>query len=70
MFAGSEGGWTVLAHVTNEGEGAAFNVRWGVSFFGTRFAYHLDDDDPGSGNRLILWHGRGCEGAGCAVTQS
>jgi hypothetical protein len=52
MFAGSEGGWTVLGHVTNEGEGAAFNVRWGVSFFGIRFAYRLDDDDPGSGNRL------------------
>jgi len=57
-FAGQAGGWKVLAHATNEGEGAAFNVRWGVSFYGIRFAFRLDDADPYSGNRQRVLHPR------------
>jgi hypothetical protein len=46
-----DGNWKVDGYIANEGEGAAFNVRWGVSYSGVRYAYRLNDGDPLSGNR-------------------
>jgi hypothetical protein len=43
--------WVALARVANEAENTAFNVRFGVSYFGVRFAYRLHEADPLSGNR-------------------
>lgn len=45
------GNWKVDGYIVNEGEGAAFNVRWGVSYSGVRYAYRLNEGDPLSGNR-------------------
>ena len=50
MFAG-EGIWNVKVRVTNEGPTPAFNVRYGVSYFGARFAFRLFEEDPLGGNR-------------------
>ena len=58
LFSQEDGGWSVLAHATNEGEGAAYNVRWGVSFHGIRFAYRRDEEDPRGGNRFRVIHPR------------
>lgn len=44
--------WFVLSYLTNEGQGAAYNVRFGVEIAGARWAYRLEDNDPDSGNRL------------------
>ena len=55
---GRDGGWSVRAHATNEGQGAAYNVRWGVSFYDVRFAFRLDETDPYSGNRQRVIHPR------------
>jgi hypothetical protein len=43
--------WVALARVAHETGGAAFNVRFGVSYYGVRFAYRLHEGDPLSGNR-------------------
>lgn len=45
------GGWKVEAHLTNEGQGPAFNVRLGVSLYGVRYPFRLQEFDPLSGNR-------------------
>lgn len=58
-FDALAGGWTVEAHATNEGAGPAFNVRWGVSYFGVRYAFRMEDDDPFPGNRQRVVHPRG-----------
>lgn len=50
-FDQSKSDWRVEAHMTNEGQGAAFNVRFGVAYFGVRFAFRLNDGDPPTGNR-------------------
>jgi hypothetical protein len=50
--------WKVQAHATNEGEGAAFNVRWGVAYYGVRHAFRLHDKDPYPGNRQRVIHPR------------
>ena len=41
----------VDAFIRNEGERAAFNIRFGVELRGIRYAYRLRDDDPVRGNR-------------------
>lgn len=43
--------WRALVRVANESEATAFNVRFGVSYFGVRFAYRLHEKDRLSGNR-------------------
>jgi len=50
-FARSGPAWEAHAHITNEGGGNAFNVRFGVQLRGVRFAFRLDNDDPPNGNR-------------------
>lgn len=50
-FSPDGSGWRVLSRITNEGAGPAFNVRFGVSYFGVRFAYRLSGEDPTSGSR-------------------
>jgi hypothetical protein len=42
--------FVVGAFVTNEGDGPAFNVRFGVAFRGVRYPYKLRVEDPDSGN--------------------
>jgi hypothetical protein len=42
--------WVVDSHLTNEGGGPSFNVRFGVEFHGVRYPYRLRDTDPESGN--------------------
>jgi hypothetical protein len=51
-FDPQPGVWVVRVEVKNEGTGPAFNVRFGVSFYGVRFAYRLNLEDPESGNRI------------------
>lgn len=46
-----DGGWKVEAAITNEGQGPAFNVRFGVSAYGVRYPFRLEEGDPLSGNR-------------------
>ena len=48
---GGEASHAVDAFIRNEGERAAFNIRFGVELHGARYAYRLRDDDPVSGNR-------------------
>lgn len=42
--------WAVDAYLTSDGDGAAFNVRFGVEFGGIRYPYKLHGDDPDAGN--------------------
>lgn len=49
--SGENGNFSVEAYVTNEGQGPAFNVRFGVSVYGVRYPFRLEEDDPLSGNR-------------------
>ena len=42
--------WVVEAYLTSEGDGPAFNVRYGVEFVGVRYPYRLSVEDPESGN--------------------
>ncbi len=60
-FVERSGRFAVDTFLTNEGTGAAFNVRFGVEFHGVRFPYkHAPEDDQagtvyrvvGSGKRL------------------
>lgn len=44
-------GWVVAAAITNEGQGPAFNVRFGVYMFGVRYPFRMEESDPLSGNR-------------------
>lgn len=48
---GESGNFSVKVYVTNEGQGPAFNVRFGVSVYGVRYPFRLEEDDPLSGNR-------------------
>ena len=45
------GGWKVEAAITNEGQGPAYNVRFGVSAYGIRYPFRLEEADLLSGNR-------------------
>lgn len=49
--SGERGNFSVKSYVTNEGQGPAFNVRFGVSVYGVRYPFRLEEDDPLSGNR-------------------
>jgi hypothetical protein len=46
----AEAEWVVDTYLTSEGQGAAFNVRFGVEFNGVRYPYRLSTDDPETGN--------------------
>jgi len=51
QFSSSRGAmWSVEAHLTSEGGGPAFNVRFGVEFAGVRYPYRYRIEDPESGN--------------------
>ena len=50
-FVEDLGIWVAPAYVTNDGEGAAFNVRFGVELHGTRDSYRVRLEDPETGNR-------------------
>jgi hypothetical protein len=50
LFAAGSG-WTVEAAITNEGQGPVFNVRFGVSIYGVRCPFRMEETDPLSGNR-------------------
>jgi hypothetical protein len=45
------GEWIGSAVLTNDGGGSAFNVRFGITMRGVRYAYRLEADDPLGGNR-------------------
>jgi hypothetical protein len=56
----------VGAYVTNEGNGVAFNVRFGVEFQGVRYPYKLRGTDPRSGNvQRVLRASERRPAAGC-----
>lgn len=48
---GTQPAHAVDAFIRNEGERAAFNIRFGVELHGVRFAYRHDLNDPAPGNR-------------------
>jgi hypothetical protein len=48
------GGWSVESYLTNDGTGAAFNVRFGVAYRGVRYAYRMDPNDHPRGNRQTV----------------
>jgi hypothetical protein len=50
-YGESGNNFSVKVYVTNEGQGPAFNVRFGVSVYGVRYPFRLEEDDPLSGNR-------------------
>ena len=50
LFNRSYGGWVSKAYLTNEGGGAAFNVRFGIETRDVRYAFRLETDDPPEGN--------------------
>src|SRR5437016_1525700 len=50
LFNGSYGGWVAKAYLTNEGGGAAFNVRFGIEMADVRYAFRLETNDPPEGN--------------------
>lgn len=56
----------VGAYVTNEGNGVAFNVRFGVEFHGVRYPYKLRGTDPRGGNvQRVLRASERRPAAGC-----
>jgi hypothetical protein len=50
-FVGTGWGWQAQAYLTNDGSGAAFNVRFGIELRGVRFAYRIEEGDDPRGNR-------------------
>ncbi len=50
-FADEGGGQVLDAYLTNEGEGAAFNVHFGVEYEGVRFPWKFSEEDPDTGTR-------------------
>jgi hypothetical protein len=40
-----------LAYITNDGEGNAFNVRFGVELHGVRHPFRMEAADPTTGDR-------------------
>lgn len=58
MYDSQRTNWKAEVRAANEGQGSAFNVRFGVSYFGVRFAFRLNNDDPYTGNRERVLHPR------------
>jgi len=50
-FADRGDGQVLDAYLTNEGEGAAFNVHFGVDYRGVRFPWKFSEEDPDTGTR-------------------
>jgi hypothetical protein len=50
-FADRGDGQFLDAYLTNEGEGAAFNVHFGVDYRGVRFPWKFSEQDPDTGTR-------------------
>jgi hypothetical protein len=50
LYEADVGAWVALAHLRNESDVPAFNVRFGVEYGGVRFPYKMEPGDPDEGN--------------------